>query len=412
MVSHRGSLTPVVVAGVLLLCTASAPRLNAQPFIIKNINATEVALGSGPTFFADIGERSYFYASKPGVGVVLGVTDGTTPGTSLFDLGPFGSSELVPVGVVGDIVYFLARADLTLRSQLWRSDGTAAGTFQLTTGLIFDTSPRIGDLTDRGLLFFSAADPEAGAELWVTDGSVPGTRRVADIYPGPLGSSLMGGLSTTGELLFVAVNPDSGTELWKTDGTEAGTLLVADLVAGPGSSGPERLTEFGAGALFTAADAAHGRELWISDGTASGTRIVKDLNPGAAGSVFEGGIVADGGHAYFSARDSAPYPQLWVTDGTTAGTVRLTSLGDGGVVSDTPGLAAFGQFYFAVEEPIHGQELWVTNGTAAGTHLVADVCPGDLQLAAGAAAVLRGQGAVRGAGPRARHGTVGDRRQR
>jgi ELWxxDGT repeat protein len=61
--------------------------------------------------------------------------------------------------------------------------------------------------------FFSANDGIAGQELWLTDGTAQGTRRVADLNPGPEGSYPWI-LGRGGDLLYVqAWTPEKGLEL-------------------------------------------------------------------------------------------------------------------------------------------------------------------------------------------------------
>ena len=122
-----------------------------------------------------------------------------------------------------------------------------------------DSSPRfptaVGDT-----LFFSATDGSSGYELWKTDGTTAGTVRVADIRPGS-GSSYPGFSTAVGDTLFFPANDgSSGTELWKTDGTT--TTRVADIRPGSGSSYPRYLTAVGDTLFFSANDGSSGYELW------------------------------------------------------------------------------------------------------------------------------------------------------
>ena len=74
-----------------------------------------------------------------------------------------------------------------------------------------------------------------GRELWRTDGTAAGTTLVKDIDPGPTGGddvlvSYQPTIAAVGDhLYFTAQHAASGVELWRTDGTEAGTELVRDL---------------------------------------------------------------------------------------------------------------------------------------------------------------------------------------
>jgi ELWxxDGT repeat protein len=91
----------------------------------------------------------------------------------------------------------------------------------------------------NGELFFSAWDPAHGRQLWKSDGTAAGTVMLTDVP----GGADPGGLAVAdGELFFSAQDPAHGRELWKSDGTEAGTGLVADIVPGPAGSDPQDIT--------------------------------------------------------------------------------------------------------------------------------------------------------------------------
>ena len=89
--------------------------------------------------------------------------------------------------------------------------------------------------------FFIAASPTTGIELWKTDGTAAGTSIVRDIQPGSIGSYPVSLTNVDGTLFFRALGDDFDfTQLWKSDGTEAGTVLVKDVNAGGGTARMEQ----------------------------------------------------------------------------------------------------------------------------------------------------------------------------
>jgi ELWxxDGT repeat protein len=114
-----------------------------------------------------------------------------------------------------------------------------------------------------GALFFVAWDPEHGAELWKTDGTAAGTALVSDVNPGPDSSRISGLTAAGGRLYFAATGGEQGVELWTSDGTAAGTRQVRDIAAGPFSSSPRELTAIGGRLFFSADDQEAGREPWV-----------------------------------------------------------------------------------------------------------------------------------------------------
>src|SRR5262249_6160142 len=116
-----------------------------------------------------------------------------------------------------------------------------------------------------GTLFFAANDGTNSLELWKSDGTAAGTVLVKDINPGGGNNgSLPNHLTAVnGTLYFTAFVPATGIELWKSDGTAAGTVLVKDINPGPAFSSPHELAFVNGALFFAAADGQNGIEPWI-----------------------------------------------------------------------------------------------------------------------------------------------------
>ena len=227
-----------------------------------------------------------------------------------------------------------------------------------------------------GTLYFQADDGSNGYELWKSDGTAAGTVVVKDIYPGADGSYPYELTNVGGTLYFQADDGTNSYELWKSDGTAAGTVLVKDIYPGADGSYPYALIDVGGTLYFAADDGSNGYELWKSDGTAAGTVLVKDIRPGT-GSADPGYLTAVGDTLYFQANDGTNGEELWKSDGTAAGTVLVKDIWPGTGGADLAYLAAVGDtLYFRANDGTNGSELWKSDGTAAGTVLVQDMGPG------------------------------------
>ena len=308
--------------------------------------------------------------------------------------------------VLGDRAYFAANSSRYtaggVGEELWTSDGTEAGThlvkdiypgFSISYAQNYPLSSSPQELTvvegGQPTLYFTALD-ERGRELWKSDGTPAGTRIVRELLAGPNGSAPQQ-LVAVGELLYFGAGDGVlGLELWRTDGTEAGTRLVKDIYAGPGHASPGKVVPMGSALYFAATDAAGGRELWRSDGTDAGTVRVKDIAPGTASSSPEQ-LLVFGGQLYFTAVDPTSGRELWRSDGTEAGTVPVLDLRTGPNSSDIENLTPFaGQLYFTGNDGVRGRELYRTDGTAAGTALVVELSQGSSSLTNFEMAVFQG----------------------
>jgi ELWxxDGT repeat protein len=101
-----------------------------------------------------------------------------------------------------------------------------------TSGLDGSSSPMRGHF-DGKVLLFAATRPDVGQELWRTDGTSAGTWLLKDIDPGSSGSGPDGFVTLGGVSYFVAGTKTHGRELWRTDGTPLGTWMVKDIEPGP-----------------------------------------------------------------------------------------------------------------------------------------------------------------------------------
>lgn len=288
------------------------------------------------------------------------------------------ADDFVPqhLGVYDNGLYFVYD-DGVHGYELWRSDGTAAGTHMVKDvhppEVHMGTTFPVADMGDFAL--FRATSTVGPGEWWRTDGTEANTRRIevdgldVDAFSGtPVVLDRVA--------LFVGNTEDHGAELWRTDGTPAGSWLVRDIFPGPADSRPRDLVRFGALAIFQADDDVHGRELWVSDGTHDGTRMIKELAPGAR-SGDPAPFRVSGGKVFFPAEDPRHGRELWVSDGTQRGTYLLHDLFPGSSGSSPYSITPFRNgVLFSGDHPEVGEELWFSDGTSSGTRLVRDIYPG------------------------------------
>ena len=310
-----------------------------EPYMVKDINSNG---DSNPYGFVEMGGKIYFQAATEDSGTELWVTDGTEAGTyQVKEINPYGvsgnefGSNPMFMTVYNGELYFRATNTLT-GTELWKSDGTEAGTVLVKNihpedgiGAAKSSDP-YGFVEFMGELFFAAKDGTSSAPgLWKTDGTEIGTVRVGTVFVHDFG---FGDPVVFGNALYFSgsADPFVDAELWKSDGTAMGTVLVKeinpDTTNGPTSSSPKFFTVVNDTLFFVASDTVGDDELWKSDGTEVGTVLVKDLRSGADPS-FPDRLVNMNGILYFRAADSMENSyELWRSDGSELGTYMVKDI--------------------------------------------------------------------------------------
>jgi ELWxxDGT repeat protein len=373
--------------------------------------------GSLPGFFTPFNNTLFFLADNGTNGRELWKTDGTAGGTQLVkDIKPgsAGGFEQNCCGLFGlynvwehnGSFFFIACSYSDASNddvELWKSDGTAAGTVRVADINPGNAGSLPGFFTPfNNTLCFLADNGTNGRELWKTDGTTAGTQLVKDIKPGSGGGfeqnccglfGLYNVWEHNGSFFFIACSysdaSNDDVELWKSDGTTAGTVRVADINAGHAPSYPSYFTPFNNTLFFVADNGTNGEELWKTDGTTGGTQLVKDIKPGSGGGFFQNccgsfglyNVWEHNGSFFFVAcslsNASGDDVELWKSDGTNTGTVRVADINPGVYASYPQSFVSFNnQLFFSAETPPLGRELYKTDGTAAGTVLVKDILSG------------------------------------
>jgi ELWxxDGT repeat protein len=222
-----------------------------------------------PSNLTDVSGTLFFAAYNSGFGIWK--SDGTAAGTVKVSSIAETPQQLTNVNGTLFFTTFDANGE-----ELWTSDGTAAGTVMVRDfvpggirstgyyGLRYDANSTI-PANVNGTLFFATNDGTHGTELWKSDGTAAGTAIVKDIFPGeyfsqtyyqyvPNSSNPANLTNVNGTLFFTANDGVNGIQLWQSDGTAAGTTMVN---LGSASPYPTDLTNAN-GTLFLAAH----NQLW------------------------------------------------------------------------------------------------------------------------------------------------------
>jgi ELWxxDGT repeat protein len=396
-----GTFEPWVSDGT----TAGTVRLGQIPDAVSN--------GLTPANLVRVGNYLLFTATTSDTGCELWRIDlGTGAISQVQDIAPGAGSSIGQnsrLASTGSFAIFTASVTGDSNISVWRSDGTAAGTFQVSSVVPATNQNPIflGSGVPGTLLFFVPVGD--GNELWATDGTVAGTVRIA-----PVGALAATFLEAGGHYYFQSGG--STAQFWRTDGTVNSTHLVTGLppnenvtiAAGnsttvymfnrnasgsgggiyrydPASSTVTLLSALPNGTdylvfaqnklYFDSDDGTHGLEPWVSDGTSAGTMLLKNIAPenqNQASSPAD--FTSYRGQLYFTADDGMTGREVWHSDGSASGTQELIDANAGSAGSFPSDLfVANGSLYFFATDASGVSHLWRSDGTTAGTAPLAAV---------------------------------------
>ena len=374
---------------------------------------------SQPGWVTPAGGGTIFFTANDGTnGGELWKSDGTAAGTVMVkDINP-GAASSSPgslVNVNGTI--FFSANDGANGVELWKSDGTEAGTVMVkniytgTTGI--PATPASSSPTqlinNNGTLFFRATTFESGFELWKSDGSDAGTVQVTELYNNNNDGMANTPMAVLNGFVYFAGRTSTGAiDLWKSDGTGPGTTLVKDL---PSASTPTNIKKSGSRVFFTVTQAGD-LGLWRTDGTTttnviaaasvggidvngslffgSGGTLYKadatSLTPLRSGFTFNASNAMSWGNAngtlFFGANDGSGIgDELWKSDSITGVTELVKDIESGPPNSSPFGIVPYGPggtsgVIFGTFGGPTGGALHRSDGTAAGTVMIKDIYPG------------------------------------
>ncbi|MCY1019666.1 ELWxxDGT repeat protein [Pyxidicoccus sp. MSG2] len=338
------------------------------------------AQGSNPRRFTEYQGSLFFVADNEQGTQDLWKTDGTPGGTMRFDAIGWayyihGFTELG-----GSLLFRVGYSDF------WKTDGTQAGTVRYKR--TDDTLRSAGNDSAYeppakvdGVLYSLASTKAEGLELWRTDGTASGTFLLMDARPGTADTHAWNLRSASRSFYFTASEP-TGAEvwLWKSDGTGAGTARVAHIASGTNQVEGDQLAILGDAAIFEKRVSGERVSLWRTDGTPTGTVKLYEAPTDVYYPDFTS-LTTVGSQVFFVA-EGPNGRELWRTDGTPEGTREVKDIRpprQAGLEPGTPPTALTevgGQLYFAIDDVEGGEELWRSDGTAEGTARVVDLSLG------------------------------------
>ncbi|MCB0010874.1 MAG: hypothetical protein KDE34_03210 [Anaerolineales bacterium] len=174
-----------------------------------------------------------------------------------------------------------------------------------------DPGWHLDTVISSGYLYFVGFEPETGYELWRTDGTTAGTELVQDIHTGRSSSAPHQLTLVDNYIYFAATDATHGMELWRTYAPSGTTQLVADLQEYEDAE-LAYLTVIADQLYFTATSSNRTHQLWRYDLAEGQFSLLEptdyDISPATHQVGHNGELL------YFLAADSSRLGRLALTD--------------------------------------------------------------------------------------------------
>jgi ELWxxDGT repeat protein len=297
------------------------------------------------------------------------------PPTLLADLNPaIGPRSSAPgrIGwISGSVVpddFVLIRSSATsLPLTVWITDGTDAGTVQVTglptAFLPQQATPLTAARTAAGgggAIVLSLNRPNIGTALYGLD---PVTAHATLLLEG----SGLGGLLPVGDrFIFTYDDGVHGRELWSSNGTPAGTSMLLDLSPGVADTSVSILNSNGAAAWVSIKPSgAATRQLYITDGTVDNTHPLGPISPTAPDAGTLSSAIVTGGLVYAARDTGASQTRIYFATTTAAPAAAIGST-SGAIALGNPPLVSTGTHALLVgADTGTTQHIFVTDGAQA-----------------------------------------------
>jgi ELWxxDGT repeat protein len=365
--------------------------------IVDNIFKNSGVISSGQSDFTKFNDKIIFAGGDGLCGIEPFITDGTIEGTKLIkDILPGSSisiwnsqSNRPFFTQAGDYVFFRASNGTGFGYEIFRTDGTEAGTFMVkdiapgnTSGI--DENPAF--FGHNGIFYFSANDQIHGNELWRSDGTEEGTFMLKDILPGGLSGIYFSNFwdnhynvvnrkcfAPIGQYLYFIARDLQGSGLWRTDGSTIGTTKILSISSSGIYDTMPLIIGSNNGKIYFITNTNNSswgnNSLWVTDGSSAGTILLGQYFMTGT-QQFKKSTNLDNFFFYTVFNDNGT--NLMKTDGTLAGTSQVTNF-------NFPFFDRFNflekcgdYIYFLVDSsgnPL-GKELWRTDGSSENTILI------------------------------------------
>ncbi|MGB0165509.1 MAG: ELWxxDGT repeat protein, partial [Luteibaculum sp.] len=404
---------------------ATVWKLDASTLSTQYIGKfTEENESSYPHDLLAINDKLLFFADAGGGSTLYSYDAKSDDLQELFSLNPEMNYNNHNVWTEFKGEYYIIASKEETGNEIWKTDGTAAGTRILKD---INPGPESGvTSTDfyfhNGLMYFSAKTETHGKELWVTDGTEAGTRMVMDYAPGEVGSNPLG-FTVFDNKIFLSLFDTNEVDPWlirnelvytednfntfhKLNDTWSDSIYNVSLH--PSMARGDHLyfwSGYGAGELYSIEKGNYqvqrvedlylynrepivfNGETYLQLGGDAGLGVWKINTEGGLYKLCDCTFSSDKvEHIVFndllffngSPANNSGNSELWVSDGTPEGTREFMDINQVSRYgwmpeSDPRNFFKWGdRFVFKAREDEFGWELWISDGTQAGTHILID----------------------------------------